>query len=274
MTSRDTTAFGRRLTALAIAVGLGLGVSACSGGGRDQDRPAAAASEAGGGSAPHEQLQTDTPLAELQGQGGLSLTITSAKRDPAGYVTVRGDLKNDASTVAVVPAELRGDELQVLRTGPSLGGDPRRLRPQGVLVLAHSGLTRSVRLGEHVLAMCGSDERRHRTTNRHPVPEVIGYVPSCTSELTYQAGKLTGICVTLRSRKCITAARPGRDSRPPHVGGRGRWSTAPRRTGRQRETSHTSDPTSCSLPKSAKRAYRPDAYRMYGTRPSRLWFLE
>ncbi|MFJ8273880.1 hypothetical protein ACIQ8G_26960 [Streptomyces sp. NPDC094154] len=122
MTSRDTTAFGRRLTALAIAVGLGLGVSACSGGGRDQDRTAAAASKVGSGSAPHEQLQTDRPLAELQGQGDLSLTITSARRDPAGYVTVRGDLKNDASTVAVVPAELRGDELKVLRTGPSLGG--------------------------------------------------------------------------------------------------------------------------------------------------------
>ncbi|MGW7425748.1 hypothetical protein ACWGJB_37945 [Streptomyces sp. NPDC054813] len=119
MTSRNTTAFGRRLTALAIAVGLGLGVSTCSGGARDQDRTAA---KAGGGPAPHEQLQTDEPLAELQGQGGLSLTITSANRDPAGYVTVRGDLKNDASTVAVVPAELRGDELKVLRTGPSLGG--------------------------------------------------------------------------------------------------------------------------------------------------------
>ncbi|MFF8867908.1 hypothetical protein ACF08B_38375 [Streptomyces sp. NPDC015139] len=119
MNSRNTTAFARRLPALAIGVSLGLGVSACSDGSRDQDRPAA---KAGGGSAPHEQLQTDKPLAELQGQGGLSLTITSAKRDPAGYVTVRGNLKNDASTVAVVPAELRGDDLKVLRTGPSLGG--------------------------------------------------------------------------------------------------------------------------------------------------------
>lgn len=120
MTSRDAM-FGRRLTALAIAVGLGLGVSACSGGCRDQHRTAAAASKAGSSSAPHEQPQTDRPLAELQGQGGLSLTIASARRNPAGYVTVRGDLKNDASTVAVVPAELRGDELTVLRTGPSLG---------------------------------------------------------------------------------------------------------------------------------------------------------
>ncbi|MEU5524687.1 hypothetical protein ABZ759_29500 [Streptomyces sp. NPDC047860] len=119
MTSGNTTAFGRHLTALTIVVGLGLGASACSGGGRDQDRPAA---KAGGGSAPYEQLRTEKPLAELQGQGGLSLSITSAKRDPAGYLTVRGDLKNDASTVAVVPAELRGSELKILRTGPSLAG--------------------------------------------------------------------------------------------------------------------------------------------------------
>lgn len=122
MTSWDTTAFGRRLTATTIAVGLALSVAACSNGSREQGRPTAAASQTGTGSALREQLKTDQPLAELQGQGGLSLTITSAERNPAGYVTVRGDLENDGSTVAVVPAELRGDELKVLRTGPSLAG--------------------------------------------------------------------------------------------------------------------------------------------------------
>ena len=122
MTSWDTAASSRRLTALAIAVGLALGAVACSDGGQQQDRPSAAASKGNSGSALREQLGTDQPLAELQGQGGLALTITSAERDPAGYVTVRGDLKNDGATVAVVPAELRGDELKVLRTGPSLGG--------------------------------------------------------------------------------------------------------------------------------------------------------
>ncbi|MGW2890612.1 hypothetical protein ACWDDN_35965 [Streptomyces griseoruber] len=122
MTSWDAAALSRRLTALTIAVGLVLGVSACSDGGHEEDHPSTAASKTGSGSAPREQLETDKPLAELQGQGGLSLTITSAERDPDGYVTVRGDLKNDGATVAVVPAELRGDELKVLRTGPSLGG--------------------------------------------------------------------------------------------------------------------------------------------------------
>ncbi|WP_030181121.1 hypothetical protein [Streptomyces sp. NRRL S-813] len=122
MTSWGTTVVGKRLTALTLAVGLALGVAACSAGDREQDPPSAAASQAGRGSEPREQLRADQPLAELQGQGGLSLTITSAERDPAGYVTVRGDLKNDRPTVAVVPAELRGSELKVLSTGPSLGG--------------------------------------------------------------------------------------------------------------------------------------------------------
>ena len=122
MTRWDTAALSRRFTALTIAVGLILGVAACSDGGREQDHPSAAASKTGSGSALREQLGTDEPLAELQGQGGLSLTITSAQRDPAGYVTVRGNLKNDGAATAVVPAELRGDELKLLRTGPSLGG--------------------------------------------------------------------------------------------------------------------------------------------------------
>ncbi|WP_323183699.1 hypothetical protein [Streptomyces prunicolor] len=50
------------------------------------------------------------------------MTITSAERNRAGCLTVSGDLKNDGASTAVVPAELRGNELDVLRTGPSLGG--------------------------------------------------------------------------------------------------------------------------------------------------------
>ncbi|MET7486738.1 hypothetical protein [Streptomyces sp. NPDC005538] len=59
----------------------------------------------------------------MQGQGSLDLTITSAERDQAsGYLTVSGELNNDGAQTAVVPAELRGNELDVLRAGPSLGG--------------------------------------------------------------------------------------------------------------------------------------------------------
>jgi hypothetical protein len=61
-------------------------------------------------------------LAELQGPEGLILTVTSAERTSADYLTVRGDLTNGKESVTIVPAELRGNELDVLRTGPSLAG--------------------------------------------------------------------------------------------------------------------------------------------------------
>jgi hypothetical protein len=122
MTTWITAALGKRLAALTITAGLGLGVAGCSDGSPQQGGTLAAASETGE-SAPREQLvRTGDPLAELQGQNGLSLTIMSAERDPAAYLTVLGDLKNDGAETAVVPAELRGDELAVLRTGPSLAG--------------------------------------------------------------------------------------------------------------------------------------------------------
>ncbi|MFJ6901529.1 hypothetical protein [Streptomyces hokutonensis] len=69
-----------------------------------------------------QQSLPGTPLAELQGPEDLTMTITSAERDPSGYLTVRGDLKNNGAETAVVPAELRGNELAVLRAGPSLAG--------------------------------------------------------------------------------------------------------------------------------------------------------
>ncbi|WP_346186460.1 hypothetical protein [Streptomyces osmaniensis] len=66
-------------------------------------------------------MQTSAALAELQGRDGLPLIITSAERGPAGYLTVRGDLKNGAAETVVVPAELRGNERDVFRAGPSAG---------------------------------------------------------------------------------------------------------------------------------------------------------
>ncbi|MFJ8793595.1 hypothetical protein [Streptomyces sp. NPDC102462] len=122
MSTWTTAPLGRRLAALAITAGLMLGAAACSDGSEQQDRALAAASDAGSSAPGPQEVRAGTPLAELQGQNGLALTITSAERDPAGYLTVRGDLKNDGAELTVVPAELRGNELEVLRTGPSLAG--------------------------------------------------------------------------------------------------------------------------------------------------------
>jgi hypothetical protein len=111
------------MAGVAVMAALAFTVAGCSGGSTHQDRALTTATEAEGTAPRTQQGAPKTPLVELEGQGGLGLTITSAERDPAaGYLTVRGDLKNDGSSTAVVPAELRGNELDVLRAGPSLGG--------------------------------------------------------------------------------------------------------------------------------------------------------
>ncbi|MFB7373341.1 hypothetical protein ACFC0D_26220 [Streptomyces sp. NPDC056222] len=71
------------------------------------------------------ETQTQEPvetLAVVNGQGGLELTITSAERDPGGFLTVKGTLKNPGSEPAVLPGQVRGDETEVMKHGNSLGG--------------------------------------------------------------------------------------------------------------------------------------------------------
>ncbi|WP_053084653.1 hypothetical protein [Streptomyces viridochromogenes] len=51
------------------------------------------------------------------------LTITEVRRSSSQtFLTVRGTLRNEGSETAVVPAQLRGNELEIVRNGPSLGG--------------------------------------------------------------------------------------------------------------------------------------------------------
>ncbi|MGW3149753.1 hypothetical protein ACWDG1_34845 [Streptomyces sp. NPDC001177] len=122
MSTWTTATLGRRLAALTITAGLALGVADCSGGGKQQDPGLAAASDANSSAPRPQEGRAGAPLAELQGQNGRVMTITSAERDPAGYLTVRDDLKNDGAKLTVIPADLRGNELKVLRTGPALAG--------------------------------------------------------------------------------------------------------------------------------------------------------
>jgi hypothetical protein len=61
-------------------------------------------------------------MAELKGPTGLLLQITSAQRDSGGFVTVSGALKNDSGQSLTIPAQLSGDETEVLRHGRSFGG--------------------------------------------------------------------------------------------------------------------------------------------------------
>jgi hypothetical protein len=122
MSTRATQALGKPLAALAVTAGLTFGTVSCTSGATHPERAVQAVSATGAPAPDQHLVRTGRPLAELQGQNGLSLAITSAQRNPAGYLTVRADLTNDTPEVAVVPAELRGNELEVLRTGPSLAG--------------------------------------------------------------------------------------------------------------------------------------------------------
>ncbi|MFC9318309.1 hypothetical protein ACFTWR_28595 [Streptomyces nigra] len=119
------SAKGRRaLVAAALAAGLAVGASGCGGGGGDDEKPKASASASQhGDSGPSPQEgESDTRLAELKGQDGLLLQITSAVRDAGGFLTLNGTLKNDGGKSVTVPSQVRGNETEIIRHGRSLGG--------------------------------------------------------------------------------------------------------------------------------------------------------
>ncbi|MFJ2812299.1 hypothetical protein ACIQOU_19625 [Streptomyces sp. NPDC091279] len=126
MSIRFTTKARRGMVALTVAAGLAVGVAGCGGddGGGDGKNSGASASAARtGDSGPSAQEATsDTPMAELKGPNGLTLQISSATRDSGGFVTVSGVLKNDSGNTLNLPAQLSGNETEIIRNGRSLGG--------------------------------------------------------------------------------------------------------------------------------------------------------
>src|SRR5690348_1592193 len=96
MDFRHTMKGRRALSAVAITTGLLLTVAGCGGGGggkSDKGTATAAApaqSRSSGGQTQSQSSQSDTVLAEVKGENGLTLTVTSAKRDSGGFVTVEG----------------------------------------------------------------------------------------------------------------------------------------------------------------------------------------
>ncbi|MFI6035248.1 hypothetical protein ACIBBD_13975 [Streptomyces sp. NPDC051315] len=123
MSIRLTAKARRGIAALTVAAGLSLGVAGCSGGGDDDKPEASASASREGGSEPSAQEgQSEEPLAESKGPSGLLLQITSATRDSGGFVTVTGELKNDSADLLTIPAQLSGNETEIIRNGRSFGG--------------------------------------------------------------------------------------------------------------------------------------------------------
>ncbi|GHB69171.1 hypothetical protein GCM10010377_69980 [Streptomyces viridiviolaceus] len=122
MSIRFTTKARRGMAAVTVAAGLALGVAGCGGGSDDKKPEASATASQESGSNPSTQEGTDEPLAELKGEDGLVLKISSAVRDSGGFVTVSGELKNDGDEPARVSVRTAGDETEIIRHGSSLGG--------------------------------------------------------------------------------------------------------------------------------------------------------
>ena len=125
MSIRFTTKARRGMVALTVAAGLAVGAAGCGGGGDDDAKKpdtSASASQDSGSQPSAQEGQSEEPLAELRGTGGLLLQITSAQRDSGGFLTVNGILKNDGAERITVPAAVRGNETEILRNGMSLGG--------------------------------------------------------------------------------------------------------------------------------------------------------
>ncbi|MFD5841610.1 hypothetical protein [Streptomyces chartreusis] len=123
MSIRFTTKARRGMVAMTVAAGLALGVAGCGSGDDGGKKPQKSTSASkDDGSNPSVQEGTDDPLAELKGEDGLILTITSAQRDSGGFVTVSGEIKNDGAEAVRVPIQTRGDETEITRHGDSLGG--------------------------------------------------------------------------------------------------------------------------------------------------------
>ncbi|MFF6993471.1 hypothetical protein ACFY93_00695 [Streptomyces sp. NPDC008313] len=126
MDLRHTMRSRRTLSAVAVTAGLLLTVSGCGGGeggksdkGTSSSSPSKSRSDAG--EKDSETAEPDTVLAEVKGEDGLTLAVTSAKRDQGGYVTVQGTVTNNTDSIWVA-ASWRGDERELSKNGASIAG--------------------------------------------------------------------------------------------------------------------------------------------------------
>ncbi|MEU1451637.1 hypothetical protein [Streptomyces avermitilis] len=127
MDYRHTRKGRRALSAVAITAGLLLTVAGCGGGGDGKsDKGASSASAPAKGGSDGGKTESKTPeanavLAEVKGENGLTLAITSAKRDGGGFVTVEGTVTNNTSDIWIADT-WRGDERELSKNGSSVAG--------------------------------------------------------------------------------------------------------------------------------------------------------
>ncbi|WP_420035352.1 hypothetical protein ACN2WE_26000 [Streptomyces sp. cg28] len=125
MNLRRTTTTRRALAAVALTTGLVFSAAACGGdGGKDKAEESPTSATADRNSSPEEaasQTPEDQVLAEVKGENGIALAVTSAKRDEGGFVTVEGTVTNNTGK-GWVPVDWRGDEKELTTNGGSIAG--------------------------------------------------------------------------------------------------------------------------------------------------------
>ncbi|MEU7030139.1 hypothetical protein AB0A60_26095 [Streptomyces sp. NPDC046275] len=125
MSERYAKKTGRGVAVAVLAAGLLLGLAGCGAEEkppRDKAATATSAPQKNRGNPQPQSEEPSEPLAVLKGQEGLELAVFSAKRDQGGFVTVSGKLKNSGGDVAIIPAQLGGNETEIIKHGNSLGG--------------------------------------------------------------------------------------------------------------------------------------------------------
>ncbi|MET9349720.1 hypothetical protein [Streptomyces termitum] len=122
----------RRTAAVVALASMALAVTGCGA----EEKPGSGGSGASASSAPKttpgkaqgteqgkgQEQDTAETLVAASGPDGFELDIKSAERDPGGFLTIKGDLKNTSDEGRAVPANLRGDETEMRKHGTSLGG--------------------------------------------------------------------------------------------------------------------------------------------------------
>ncbi|MEU8791051.1 hypothetical protein [Streptomyces sp. NPDC048643] len=127
MDFRHTRKGRTALSAVAITAGLLLTVAGCGGGGDgDADKGTSSPSAPAKSSSDGDKGETQTPesdpvLAEVKGENGLTLAVTSAKRDDGGFLTVEGTVTNNTDNTWIA-ANWRGDERELSKNGASIAG--------------------------------------------------------------------------------------------------------------------------------------------------------
>jgi hypothetical protein len=193
MDFRHTMKGRRALSAMAVTAGLLLTVAGCGGGGDDDSgkgstSSAPSASDSGDGDTASTAPSPDTVLAEVKGEDGITLTVTSAERADGGFVTVNGTVTNNTDSV-FVGVNWRGDEKELAKNGGSMAGASLvdQKGKKKYLILRDTS-------GDCLCTAFGSGVRQGETTSwyaQFPAP------PASTTEVDFEVGAMPPAAIKL-----------------------------------------------------------------------------